>query len=102
MGQTGDPKNIQHTLLWIPLGVLCLLMPQRGEIWSFDPGVWGTPLGNSRGIACGSDGTAERIFYGTANDRLYSIDAKNARSDEEFGEGGFVDLLKGLIHRTQR
>ena len=96
----GTPLKISNTLYYgSPLGVLCAVDAATGEeIWNFDPGVWEKRpsfLGNSRGIAYWSDGTVERIFYGTANDRLYSIDAKNGKLDEECGEGGFVDLLKG-------
>ncbi|MEE3234633.1 MAG: PQQ-binding-like beta-propeller repeat protein [Candidatus Latescibacterota bacterium] len=96
----GTPLKISNKLYYgSPLGVLCAIDAETGEeLWSFDPRVWEERpsfLGNSRGIAYWSDGRVERIFYGTANDRLYSINVINGELDVEFGEGGFVDLLQG-------
>ena len=96
----GTPLKISDRLYYgSPLGVLCAIDAETGEeIWSFDPAIWEERpsfLGNSRGIAYWSDGITERIFYGTANDRLYSVNAIDGKIDLDFGEGGFVYLLQG-------
>ena len=44
----------------------------------------------------------KRVFYGTADDRLYSIDAETGRPDPTFGQGGFVDLGEGLRRPIDR
>ena len=89
-----------------PFNVLSAIDPKSGEeLWTFDPQSWkdrGDFWGFARGIAYWESGDKKRIFYGTASDRLYSIDIETGQPDPEFGEGGFVDLGKGLRRRIDR
>ena len=88
-----------------PFNVLCAVDPASGEeLWTFDPRAWeaGGFRGTSRGVAYWRSGPVKRLFYGTASDRLYSIDAETGRPDTAFGEGGFVDLGKGLRRPIDR
>ena len=71
----------------------------NGElIWSYDPfeesyNMWG--MGVNRGLAFWTDGTEEKLLF-TAGSFLYSLNAQTGELDESFGEGGKVDLHKGL------
>ncbi|MBW3629216.1 MAG: pyrroloquinoline quinone-dependent dehydrogenase [Gemmatimonadetes bacterium] len=80
------------------------------EIWSYDYKPTGRhavhPLANhstgqiNRGVAYWSDGRgAARILLGTTDGRLLSIDARTGRPDAAFGEGGAVDLRRGITER---
>ena len=51
---------------------------------------------NQRGVAYWTDGTLERIYWGTGDGYLVAIDAKTGRPVSEFGAGGRVDLMDGL------
>jgi glucose dehydrogenase len=51
---------------------------------------------NQRGVAYWTDGTAERIYWGTGDGYLIAVDAKTGRPVAEFGENGRVDLMGGL------
>ncbi len=42
---------------------------------------------------------AERVFMGTLDARMIALDAKTGRLCEAFGEGGEIDLSKGIGHR---
>ncbi|MGN6546886.1 MAG: pyrroloquinoline quinone-dependent dehydrogenase [Aureliella sp.] len=75
------------------------------ELWKFDPlsaGPNAGPLasgGVNRGAAYWNDGRpggAERILHGTADGRLFSIDANTGKLDPEFGKGGVKDLREDL------
>ncbi len=88
-----------------PFNVLCAVDPASGEeLWTFDPRAWEDNgfRGTSRGVAYWRSGGVKRVFYGTATDRLYSIDAETGRPDPAFGEGGFVDLGEGLRRPIDR
>ena len=88
-----------------PFNVLCAVDPASGqELWTFDPRAWEDEgyRGTSRGVAYWRSGSQKRVFYGTASDRLYSIDAEAGRPDPAFGEGGFVDLGEGLRRPIDR
>ena len=55
------------------------------------------PRANSgRGVAYWSDGEDARILVITAGYRLIALDARTGRPIESFGEGGRVDLKRGL------
>lgn len=107
-------KHIESTPLMIE-GVLYLttaylkvvaLDAATGEaLWVFDPMPSkqpGTPLasgGVNRGCAYWSDGEANgrrRVIHGTADGRLFSLDAKTGELDPAFGDAGVLDLRKGL------
>ena len=49
-----------------------------------------------RGVAYWTDGTDERIFWGTGNGYLICVEAESGRPCPNFGEGGRVDLTVGL------
>ena len=51
---------------------------------------------NQRGVAYWSEGEEERVFWGTGDGYLISVDAQTGRPDPDFGEGGRVDLMKDL------
>ena len=103
----GTPLVIDGVLYYgSPFNVLSAIDPTSGEeLWTFDPQSWkdrGDFWGFARGIAYWESGDKKRIFYGTASDRLYSIDIETGQPDPEFGAGGFVDLGKGLRRRIDR
>ncbi len=62
-------------------------------IWTFDSGNHEPDA--SRGVSYWSDGKESRLFAGMRN-LLYALDPATGRPIESFGEGGFVDLRKGL------
>jgi quinoprotein glucose dehydrogenase len=75
------------------------------ELWQFDP-LKDHPFphqpasgGVNRGCAYWSDGKPEgerRIIHGTADGRLFSLDAKNGKLDPGFGKGGVRNLRTEL------
>ena len=75
------------------------------ELWQFDP-LRDHPFpyqpmsgGVNRGCAYWSDGKPDgprRIIHGTADGRLFSLDAKTGLLDPTFADGGILDLHKGL------
>ncbi len=71
-----------------------------GELlWKFTPpedeAPWRGMSRVNRGVAYWEDGSDGRIFH-TASDRLFALDARTGRLIPDFGEGGWVDLNKGL------
>ena len=72
------------------------------ERWAFDPKVSREIAANlfiNRGAAWWSAGSARRLFYGTLEGKLYSIDARTGKPDDSFGSGGFVNLREGAADR---
>jgi quinoprotein glucose dehydrogenase len=70
--------------------------------WKFDAGLRGAALGEgvaftgpARGLAYWSDGKAGRILAGVMN-YLYALDPETGEPIKSFGDGGAVDLRKGL------
>ncbi|MQA28972.1 MAG: PQQ-binding-like beta-propeller repeat protein [Luteitalea sp.] len=51
---------------------------------------------NQRGVAYWTDGTEERIYWGTGDGYLVSVDAKTGRPVPGFGVNGRVDLMEGV------
>jgi quinoprotein glucose dehydrogenase len=87
------------------LRVLALDAATGREFWSFDPlrdhpfAHSPTSGGVNRGCAYWSDGKTDgerRIIHGTADGRLFSLDAKTGRLDPHFGEQGILNLRRGL------
>jgi quinoprotein glucose dehydrogenase len=82
------------------------LDPETGiELWKYDPGV-DTSVRRaenaSRGVAIWSDGSRNtrdpcrrRIFIGTIDARLISLDGATGRLCDDFGQNGVVDLSRG-------
>ncbi len=56
---------------------------------------------NQRGVAYWTDGAAERVFWGTGDGYLLSVDAKTGRPSRDFGVNGRVDLMHGLPRATR-
>lgn len=108
------PKHIECTPIMVDgvlylttayLKVVALDASTGQRLWSFDPmqsrkpGVPFASGGVNRGCAYWSDGEPggqRRIIHGTSDGRLFSLDAKTGELDPEFGEGGILDLRKGL------
>jgi quinoprotein glucose dehydrogenase len=76
--------------------------PETGEqIWHYDPKSYeaGRPTNLGfvhRGVTYYKDGDFERIYIGTGDSRLISVDAKTGEPDANFGNNGEIDLTKGL------
>jgi len=76
--------------------------PETGEqIWHYDPKTYdaGRPTNLGfvhRGVSHYEDGDFERIYIATGDSRLISVDAKTGKPDPNFGDGGEIDLTKGL------
>jgi len=51
---------------------------------------------NQRGVAYWTDGSEERIYWGTGDGYLVAVDAKSGRPVSSFGVNGRVDLMEGL------
>jgi hypothetical protein len=51
---------------------------------------------NQRGVAYWTDGSEERIYWGTGDGYLLAVDARTGRPVKGFGENGRVDLMDGL------
>ncbi len=69
------------------------------ELWAFDPQIdkeRSYTLFIHRGPAWWSNGEQERLVYGTIEGKLYSIDARTGKPDPAFGNGGVVDLRRGV------
>jgi quinoprotein glucose dehydrogenase len=84
------------------LGVVAALDPSTGETrWTYDPVSYKAGIPNNggflqRGLGYWTDGTAERLFVGTADAYLVSIDARTGKPDAAFGSSGRVDLTVGV------
>jgi quinoprotein glucose dehydrogenase len=86
-----------------PFSRVIALDPETGkELWTFDPKLeMSTPrnLFISRGAAYWTDGQKKRVFLGTLDGRLFSLDAKTGRPDDSFGQAGWVDLYIGVAEK---
>ena len=75
------------------------------ERWVHDPESYldGPPAAraNMRGAAYWTDGNVERVYWGTTDGYLVSVDARNGEPAAEFGENGRVDLFTG-VPRAER
>jgi quinoprotein glucose dehydrogenase len=83
------------------LRVVALDAATGKELWQFDP-LKDHPFahqpasgGVNRGCAYWSDGE-RRILHGTADGRLFSLEANDGKLDPKFADGGVLDLRKGL------
>ena len=74
-------------------------------VWVYDPQVYlgGQPTHGygSRGVAYWTDGQDERIFWGTSEGYLLSVDAKTGQPALDFGNNGRVDLTEGIPRATR-
>ena len=84
------------------LGLVAALDPATGETrWVYDPESYKAGIPNNggflqRGLGYWTDGRTERLFVGTADAYLLSIDARTGKPDPAFGTGGRVDLTVGV------
>jgi quinoprotein glucose dehydrogenase len=83
-----------------PFGRLIALDAETGKkLWDFDPKIDKDKSANlfvSRGAAWWSGDTKRRIFLGTLDGRLFSIDPTTGKPDDSFGAAGFIDLRQGV------
>ncbi len=86
-----------------PYSRLIALDAETGkQLWAFDPKIDKEKSRNlfiSRGAAWWSDGKKARIFLGTLDGQLYSIDTRNGKPDDSFGAAGYIDLRKGVADK---
>jgi quinoprotein glucose dehydrogenase len=89
-----------------PLNQVAALEASTGEtLWTFDSQAWKNPAwasGRHRGVAYWTDGQVERLFLGTQDAYLIALDARTGKPAAEFGQGGRVDLGKGLRRGIDR
>ena len=89
--------------LTTPFGRVIALQPETGkELWSFDPELNKKRRYNlfiNRGLSLWEQGTERRIFAGTLDGRLFSVDAHNGKPVKHFGENGFVNLREGAADK---
>ena len=95
----------------MPTSVGAAIDARTGEtLWVFNPKTYeaGTTTMTARwiqrGVAYWTDGSAERVLWGTSDGHLVSVDAATGRPDPAFGRNGRVDLMAGLpnTRRGQR
>lgn len=86
-----------------PFSRLIALDAETGQqIWAFDPKIDKERSANlfiSRGSAWWSSGAKQRIFLGTLDGRLFSIDTRTGKPDDSFGSAGFIDLRQGVADK---
>lgn len=86
-----------------PFSRLIALDSETGkELWAFDPKLNRDRAYNlfiNRGAAFWTDGKQKRIFLGTLDGRLFSIDAISGKQDDSFGNAGWLDLRKGVADK---
>ena len=103
-GLKGTPLMVGDTLyLSTPLSQVAAIDAATGETrWVYDPQSYaaGIPimvLGfSSRGLAYWTDGEQARIVWATGDARLHAVDARTGEVVREFGDGGSVDLMRGI------
>jgi quinoprotein glucose dehydrogenase len=91
-------------VLYAPTGgsKVAAINPANGKtIWTFAPNpirVGTRPFsGSSRAVSYWTDGSKKRILHNSIDGRLFSIDALSGQLDSEFGKGGVVNLMEGLL-----
>ena len=110
-GQAPYTNNLKATPLMVG-GRIFLNMPTSqgaavdaatGEtLWVYNPKTYEagtttmTARWNQRGVAYWTDGSAERIFWGTSNGFLICAEAATGRPCADFGENGRLDLTRDL------
>ena len=73
--------------------VIALSAATGDLVWSFDPEV--ASRGPNRGVTYWSSGEEARIFASASN-FLYALDARTGELKTDFGDGGRVDMRRGL------
>jgi len=99
---TGEKGSIESTPVIVgrmlytytpSLKVIALDAATGKMIWTFDSGNHEPDA--SRGVSYWTNGKESRLFAGMRN-LLYALDPATGKPIESFGEGGFIDLRKGL------
>ena len=92
-----------HAVLNSPTSIGMALDATTGKVrWIYNPRSYeaGTTTmsarWNQRGVGYWTDGTEERIYWGTGDGYLVAVDAKTGRPIPGFGTNGKVDLMEGL------
>ena len=86
------------------VGLVAAIDPATGLTrWVYDPQSYKAGLPNNggfiqRGLAYWTDGVQQRLFIGTADAYLLSIDATTGKPDLAFGAQGKADLTVGVHH----
>jgi glucose dehydrogenase len=90
-----NPLVVGRTLYtYTPTQKVVALDAATGKLkWKFDSGINGSQP--ARGLSFWTDGHGRRLFAGVMN-FLYCLDAETGRPIDSFGEGGRIDLRKGL------
>ena len=100
----GTPLVIDGVMyVTTPFNRLIALEAETGkQLWAFDPKLDKERPVNlfiSRGSAWWSSGARQRLFLGTLDGRLFSIDAKTGKPDDSFGKAGWIDLRQGVADK---
>jgi quinoprotein glucose dehydrogenase len=98
---SGATPLVKNGILYLstPYGRLVAIDPITGEeLWAFP-----LPSGNPsiRGVEywAGDGGTPAQIVFGSADGKLYSVDAKTGKPNPAFGDNGVVNLNTEAILR---
>jgi len=111
--RSGDPGGVFQATPVLAGGRLVFCTPRNrvialdratgAELWRFDAQLRDGPYGNElncRGVAQWSDPSLEacslRILTATNDARLLAIDARSGERCADFGDGGAVDLQRGV------
>ena len=79
-----------------PYGSIIALKPETGElIWTYKL-AQSRLMGRSATYWPGDQATPASIFFGTADGRLISLNAKTGQPTSQFGENGFINLKAGM------
>lgn len=101
---------MQEGLLFLntPISIGAAVDPGTGRtVWAYNPKSYEsgtttmTVVWNQRGVAYWTNGEEgddadSRVYWGTGDGYLLSVDARTGRPEEDFGDGGRVDLMEGL------
>jgi quinoprotein glucose dehydrogenase len=86
-----------------PASVGAAVDARSGEtLWIYNPKSYEsgtttmTARWNQRGVGYWTDGEEARVYWGTGDGYLVSVDAQTGRLAFDFGEEGRVDLMRGL------
>ena len=101
-------KSVPRLYVSTSLNQVAALDAASGKtIWTYDPGTWksGTPANVGlvhRGVSYWEDGDDRRILFGTGDAYLIALNADTGQPIQSFGDGGRVDLTKGLRRPVAR
>jgi quinoprotein glucose dehydrogenase len=103
------PLMVNGTLYFnTPLSIGAAADARTGSIkWTYNPRSYeaGTTTmslrWNQRGVAYWTDGTDERVYWGTGDGYLVAVDPRTGKPAHDFGVGGRVDLMEGLPRATR-